>query len=66
MKLTEAEELLLAPFPDNYRYLAIAAINRGKAFCPSCHFAGHSNCAHFDTCGAFLEPNRRAQSQEGK
>lgn len=54
--LTEAAMKLLKPFPPHYVNLAMRAVEHGKAFCPSCHMAGHMNCAHFDECCAFIEP----------
>lgn len=54
--LSPQDEERLAGFPAHFRNLALIAISRGKAFCPSCHFAGHSNCADFDECDAFIEP----------
>ena len=54
--LSAQDEDRLRGFPADYRDRAIRAVERGYAFCPSCHFAGHSNCAHFDQCDAFIEP----------
>lgn len=55
VKLTEVDEQKLRGFPVQCRDRAIKALEAGKAFCPSCNWAGHSNCAHFDECGAFIE-----------
>lgn len=55
-ELTKRDEDRLRGFPAHYRDLAIKAIESGRAFCPSCNFAGHSNCAHFNECDAFIEP----------
>lgn len=55
-QLSKAAERLLRPFPPEYRERALAAVAKGKAFCPPCHFAGHMNCGYFDECGAFITP----------
>lgn len=55
--LSVRDEDRLRGFPAHFRKLALISISRGKAFCPSCHWAGHSNCAHFDECDAFIEPS---------
>lgn len=60
MTLTKSAEKLLRPFPPEYRALAIAAVANGKAFCPSCYWAGMMNCGYFDECGAFIEPTGEA------
>lgn len=62
--LSDAAERLLASWPEEYRNIAIKAVSMGKAFCPSCHFAGMSNCGYFDECGAFIEPSGHT-AQEG-
>jgi hypothetical protein len=66
VQLTTREEQLLRSFPDHYRDKAINAIERGYAFCPSCHFAGHMNCAHFDECDAFISPRAGLMAPEDK
>lgn len=58
--LKPCAEKLLTSFPQSYRELAEAAIAKGKAFCPSCAFAGHMNCGNFDECEAYIEPNGTA------
>lgn len=58
--LAPCAEKLLASFPAAYRDLALAAVAKGKAFCPSCHWAGHMNCGYFDECAAFVMPDGRA------
>lgn len=56
--LSRRDEKLLAQFPPEYRERAIRAVEKGKAFCPSCYFAGHLNCGYFDECGSFIEPQK--------
>jgi len=58
--LTAAAEKLLRSFPPNYRETAIAAVQKGRAFCPSCVSVGMMNCGYFDECAAFIEPTGRA------
>lgn len=62
--LTHRAERLLRGFPPEYREIAVRAVSHGKAFCPSCHSAGMSNCGYFDECGAFIEPSGHT-AQEG-
>lgn len=56
-KLSEEAMKLLSSFDKEYVKIAQNAINNDKAFCPSCHWAGMSNCAHFDECEAFIMPD---------
>jgi len=63
-ELSTAQEELLKPFPPHYREVAVSALKSGKAFCPSCYWAGMSNCGYFDECGAFLEPLPSARRTE--
>lgn len=58
--LTAEAEKLLASYTPEYRRKAVAAVEEGKAFCPACCLAGHSNCGSFDECGAFIMPDGSA------
>lgn len=55
-RLTQAQRRILAGYPPVYTDMALAAISRGKAFCPACHWAEQANCAHFDECGSAIFP----------
>jgi len=53
--LTDAAKALLQGFPAEYYDRAVAAVAEGYAFCPSCVWAGMSNCGYFDECAAFID-----------
>jgi hypothetical protein len=59
-QMSERNEERVRHWPPEYRAKAIAALREGKAFCPSCHWAGHMNCGYFDECDAFVEPELRS------
>lgn len=56
-KISEEAMALLKYFGKDSIEKAQIAINNNKAFCPTCHLSGMSNCGYFDECYAFIMPN---------